>query len=157
MQHRWMTCEERQERMREAMDKSYPGWTQESYFCPACQDHHDLISDRPTQLLLGAESPPEIHSRRRRRPHQADGWCVSHKTGSPEVVGRCAYCDKALHVHHDELGHVRSGQAGRGYIEEQCPACGKVNAVQPLYGGQKGIQTSRIEDGALVLQLTLGR
>ena len=38
--------------MREGMDRDYPGWTEETFFCPTCREDHVLVSDAKQQREL---------------------------------------------------------------------------------------------------------
>lgn len=127
--------------------------------CPFHREYHPL---RLNDLHL-QPSPPEVsnHQQVRRSnlpaiPAQAGpNWCRWHQTSSPRLTGICTYCGDELHVHQDALGSVKSGRAGQGYLIEKCPHGHHENAVMPVYG-RKAIRTARLEQGAPVLQMTLG-
>jgi phage FluMu protein Com len=146
--------------LRASLDRDEPGWTEHRFWCYGCRVEHVLTPSRPQGRLLPAAAPLDGGRRTWRtktaEPAARADWCVQHGTASRELTAPCAYCDKPLHVHQDALGAVKSGREGRGYLVEQCPRCGQPNAVQPVYG-KYAIRTARLEDGAPVLQLTLGR
>jgi hypothetical protein len=144
------TCEELEGIMRRGLNRDQPGWTAETYICPACHDYHDIISTEK-QLGLGEEGPRSPSSGTGRRMPSAPagapvGWCVWHETASPKVEGPCAYCGTSLHVHEDAIAHVTKGDGATraGWLVQKCPACHKANAVHPTYA--KGVvETSKLD------------
>ena len=158
-----ITCEAGQAMIRESMDQEQPGWIETSYFCPACRDYHDIISE-VKQLQLSPDStavPGKFPANPRRlppmKPGAPEGWCRWHETASPQLSAPCAWesCRTPVHVHKDALGKVKSGAAGQGYLTERCPACHRYNAVHPTYG-KAGVRTSKLEGENPVLQMTMG-
>ena len=77
-----------------------------------------------------------------------------HESTSDVLTASCAYCGTTLHAHRDELGRVKSGRLGTGYLEEKCPACHRANAVFPTYG-DTAIRTTRLVEGAPAIQMKL--
>lgn len=157
-----LTCAAGQARIRQAMDRDEPGWTESSYFCPACRVWHDIISETK-QLQLWSEAPvdadPSPANTRRlppMKPGAPEGWCRWHNSASPQLSAPCAYCGTTVHVHRDALGKVRSGAAEQGYLIQRCPACHRYNAVHPTYGKAE-IRTSKLEGDTPVMQMTMGR
>ena len=155
--------------LRESMDREEPGWTDTTFFCPFCRDDHVLVSEEKQFQLI----PPELRVRDRSghpdstgtpplnrgipplKHNAPEGWCRWHESASSQLTAPCAYCRTPVHVHQDALGRVKSGREGKGYLVQRCPACHRFNAVHPVYS-KKGIRTSKLEDGAPVMQLTMG-
>ncbi len=143
--------------LRAGLDRDYPGWTVELIWCPWHREKHEIISDiRQAPLLASPVSRTGATFHRPSHRPRPVGWCPWHETASPQLTAPCAYCDTQLHVHQPELAKVKSGRQELGYLVERCPACHRYNAVIPAYG-LGGIRTSRLADGAPVLQLKLGR
>ena len=146
--------------MRKGMDRDYPGWTEETFFCPACREDHVLVSDaKQLQFVPGQDLHSSSTNQRSLPPIPAgapEGYCRWHQTASPELSAPCAYCQTQLHVHQDAMGHVKSGQTEQGYLIQRCPACHRENAVHPIYG-KRGVRTSKLEGDSPVLQMTMGR
>jgi len=146
--------------LRSALDRDEPGWTEHPFWCRGCRAEHVLTPKRPQGRLLPAAAPSDGGRRlwwaKSANLAVREGWCVQHATSSRELAAPCAHCATSLHVHQDALGRVKSGSTGQGYLTERCPACHRYNAVQPMVG-MRGIRTSKLEDGAPVLQMTMGR
>ena len=147
--------------LKRSMDRDEPGWAETTVWCYWHRERHTLVSEeRQLQLPPGISVEPAPTRGHRLPPLPAnapEGYCRWHKTPSPELSAPCAWetCRRPVHVHQDALGAVKSGRAAQGYLVERCPVCHRYNAVFPVYG-KRAVRTSKLADGAPVLQLTMG-
>ena len=151
------------ESIRRDHDFADPNWTEVTIWCRWCGVDH-LVTRGREQLELvpgsleaeAAAGTPRLHRLPPRPAGVSASWCRWHETASPEYWADCAYCGaNRVHVHQDMLGHVKPGRSGQGYVVERCAACHRYNAVHPV--GQRAIRTAQLDNGAPVLQLTMGR
>lgn len=146
------------EELKRALDQDKPGWTQEEVWCPLHREHHELSAAPPGQLFrLGAQetvpgAPGALGARFKLLP---GGLRCFHESTAEALEAPCAHCGASLHAHKDELGRVKSGRHGAGFLEERCPACHRANAVFPTRRAG-GIWTSKLAEGVPAVQTKLG-
>lgn len=142
--------------IRRTLNRDYPGWTVEYFPCQVHDEDHEIRADvlqpsfvRPGPVARGAAAAVMTKPAGRVLDN---GLFCTHATAANPLVGNCAFCGTRLHVHQADLGAVKSGRAGTGFLEEKCPACHRPNAVHAAYG-LGGIRTSRIVEGGPAMQM----
>lgn len=150
------------EDFKRSLDRDEPGWEETTFWCFWHLERHTLVSETKQLHLIPGDPMDLAPSHSRHLPplpaNAPEGYCRWHKTASPELSAPCAWetCRRPVHVHQDAMGAVKSGRAAQGYLVERCPVCHRYNAVFRVYGKQ-AVRTSKLVDGAPVLQLTMGR
>ena len=141
--------------IRRSNDRLEPGWSRDRVWCRLHQVYHELMPGPGQRSFIRSVEvdPRTLHSPKGRvRFLQGRLPCFHENAGTDVLTAPCAYCGTMLHAHRDELGRIKSGRLGKGFLEEHCPACHRANAVFPTYGDM-AIRTTRVIDGKPAMQM----